>query len=386
MRIAVVNDLGLAVEALRRTVALVPKASLAWIARDGREAVERAASDPPDLILMDMVMPVMDGVEATQRILAKAPIPILVVTASIRGNQERVYKALGAGAIDVAATPRLSPGGEVLGAEALLRKIAAAATLSPGGGSSPPATAAHAIRTPASPQRQPATEGRRAAPTAPGEATPADPPLLAIGASTGGPQALVDLLRGLPRPLGYRVLIAQHVDPQFAPGLATWLATESGHAVRPLRHGEVPACGDVLLGTSGDHVVVGDRGAARYAAEPRETPFRPSVDVLFLSLASARIAPGVAVLLTGMGRDGAEGLLALRRCGWTTIAQDQATSVVWGMPGAAVACGAATMVLPLPQIAGAVESAMRAAMRRASGQMSSSIGSPSLPAPRSTPP
>lgn len=377
MRIALVNDLALAVEALRRTVATLPGATVAWIARDGQEAVDRAAADPPDLILMDMVMPVMDGVEATRRILARAPVPILVVTASVRGNQDRVYKALGAGAIDVAATPRLAASGEVLAAEGLIRKIMAAGTLTalaPSVGGNGAVSAAATSGTEAATSGAASAALRRSTSIGAPDAAP----LLAIGASTGGPQALVEVLRRLPRPLRHAVVIAQHVDPQFAPGLATWLTSESGHPVRALRDGERPVAGDILLATSGDHVVLSADGALRYQAEPRQMPYRPSVDVLFHSLASHHGTPSVAVLLTGMGRDGAEGLLALRKRGWTTIAQDRKTSVVWGMPGAAATLGAATLVLPLTSIATSAGSAMHAAMRR-SGE------APSASRPRQSP-
>src|SRR6185295_12176497 len=125
MRIGIVNDLRLAVESLRRCVALIPGASVAWIAEDGAQAVARCAEDRPDLILMDMIMPVMDGVEATRRIMRATPCPILVVTATVEGNAGKVFEALGAGALDAVATPGLTADGRALNAEPLVRKIQA---------------------------------------------------------------------------------------------------------------------------------------------------------------------------------------------------------------------------------------------------------------------
>jgi chemotaxis response regulator CheB len=153
------------------------------------------------------------------------------------------------------------------------------------------------------------------------------------------------------------VVIVQHIDRAFAPGLAEWLGRETGHAVVLAQDGRTPAAGTIHVACSDDHLVL-DHGTFRHRAEPRALAHRPSVDVFFESLVGQ--PRGVAVLLTGMGRDGAEGLRALRRAGWHTIAQDEATSVVWGMPGAAVALGAAVEVLPVQRIAQAIEIACAA--------------------------
>jgi two-component system response regulator WspF len=180
------------------------------------------------------------------------------------------------------------------------------------------------------------------------------PPLLAIGASTGGPQALVEILKRMTRPLTYAVVIVQHVDPAFAPGLASWLSSETGLPVSAVDPGQTPRAGHVAVACTGDHLVLDVRGHFQYVAEPAGYAYRPSVDVLFESLRVAPLKPGVAVLLTGMGRDGAAGLRSLRQTGWHTIAQDEATSVIWGMPGAAVALDAADAVLPIQDIGAAV--------------------------------
>jgi len=177
------------------------------------------------------------------------------------------------------------------------------------------------------------------------------PPVLAIGASTGGPSAVAELLAGLPPGLEAAVLIVQHLDLAFSPNLAALLAERSPLPVAVAREGDRLLPGRVLLARGGDHLVLSSVKTLRYTQSPLDTPYRPSVDALFLSLAQSRLCPGVAVLLTGMGSDGAKGLLALRGAGWLTIAQDQETSSVYGMPRAARDLGAADMVLPLSTIA-----------------------------------
>ena len=175
-----------------------------------------------------------------------------------------------------------------------------------------------------------------------------------MGASTGGPQALAEVLSRLPTTLVASVVIIQHVDAAFAPGLGQWLSEQAGRRVQLAAEGHQPAVGEVLLSGSDDHLVLGEDRRLHYSVEPRESSYRPSVDVFFNSVAQNWPRPGVAVLLTGMLRDGAEGLLNLRRLGWRTIAQDESSSIVWGMPKAAVEIGAAEEVVSLPQIAKAI--------------------------------
>lgn len=338
MRIGIVNDLRLAVESLRRAVATVPGATIAWIAEDGAQAVARCAEDRPDVVLMDMIMPVMDGVEATRRITRATPCPIIVVTATVEGNAGKVFEALGAGALDAVATPGLSPDGRPVNAEALVRKIRDIGLIAGIGQSAQPAAPGLA------PQRPAQRIG----------------PLVAIGVSTGGPQALAVVLRALPNPTPRPIVIVQHIDPDFAPGLANWLTHETGQHVAVVGAGDVLSPGRIMLAGTSDHMVIDGAGRLSYTAEPREHIYRPSVDVFFDSISQAGVEPGVAVLLTGMGRDGAIGLGRLRAGGWHTIAQDKATSVVWGMPGAAVELGAAAETLPIHEIAGAIAARMSA--------------------------
>lgn len=315
MRIALVNDLELALEALRRVLALEPRHSVAWIARDGEEAVQRAAADRPDLILMDLLMPRLDGVEATRRITATSPCPILVVTGSVSDRPGLVYEALGHGAIDAISLPNLHEPAALAG-EALLRRIRQIELISRPSGATGPE------------RPPPGPAGRR-------------PPLIAIGSSTGGPRALADCLAGLPADLPAALVVAQHIEAQFAAGLASWLDQQIPLPVRLAQEGEPPQPGVVLLAGTNDHLVLTRSGQLHYSPEPREEPYRPSVNALFRSLVQAGQPPGQAVLLTGMGRDGADGLLELRQAGWFTVAQSAASCAVYGMPRAAVEQGAA---------------------------------------------
>jgi len=328
VRIGIVNDVRAACEALRRVVASLPGHTVAWTALDGVEAIAMAKRDRPDLILMDLIMPHVDGVQATRQIMASAPCAILVVTATVSGNISLVYEAMGFGALDAVDTPMLGPTGEVSGAGALAEKIATIAKLVSA-----------------------SSEPRRTVP-----ADPAAPPprLLVVGASTGGPKALSDLLLPLPRDWNVAVVIVQHVDVAFAQGLATWLGDRTGHAVRVAEQGQRPLAGDVLVAGTNDHLVLSKGRTLEYREEPKEVFFRPSVDVFFESVADHWPQTGAAILLTGMGRDGARGMLRLRSRGWHTIAQNEASSVVWSMPKAAIDLEEACEVLPVDQMPRAI--------------------------------
>ncbi len=331
MKIAIVNDLMIAVEALRRTIISVPGYKVAWVAKDGGEAVLRCKQEKPDLILMDLIMPVMDGVEATRKIMAESPCPILVVTATVTGNFAKVYEAMGHGALDAVNTPVLGSKGELEGAEPFLQKMRTVERL-------------------IGYRHQPAEP--LAASGAPTEADDKRQPIVAIGVSTGGPDAISQVLAQLPK-VGAPIVIIQHIGAEFAPGLAAWLKKNTGHDVRVAVQGEKPEPNRVYLAATDDHLVLLPSGRFDYTPVPREMPYRPSVDVFFKSLLGAPVS-GVGVLLTGMGRDGADGLLRLRHAGWHTIAQDKTSSIMYGMPKAAAELNAAVQVLALTRIPQAI--------------------------------
>ena len=325
MRIGIVNDLTIATEALRRALALAPGHQIAWTAADGAEAVRLCAADRPDLILMDLIMPGMDGVEATRRIMAETPCAILVVTADVDGQAAHVFAAMGYGALDAVDLPLLGTGDPARATQPLLAKIRALDKLL--GGRSDKAAQVHRL------------------------AATARPTLLAIGASAGGPAALSTLLLGLPRDFAAAIVIVQHVDERFAAGMADWLNRDSPLPVRLAGEGDEPVGGQVLLAGTGDHLVFKPKGRLGYTPQPTAEVYRPSVNVFFRSICDGWPGRAIGVLLTGMGSDGALGLKALRDRGHLTIAQDRATSAVYGMPKAAAAIGAAAEILPLQAIA-----------------------------------
>jgi two-component system response regulator WspF len=253
------------------------------------------------------------------------------VTTSVAGNAAKVFDAMGYGALDVVRIPVLGPSGDMAGAQAFLDKIATIEKL-------------------IGYQRQPVHRPKRETPST-GSGVPN---LVALASSTGGPHALAVILSSFPRRSDTAVVIVQHLDMQFAEGLAEWLNEQSRFHVILARQAMRIEPGMAFLAATNDHLVLAVDLTLRYTREPIDNPYRPSVDTFFGSLRKHWPTPGVAVLLTGMGNDGAGGLLALYQAGWHTIAQDQNSSIIYGMPGTAVRMGAAAEVLPLPEIARAI--------------------------------
>jgi two-component system response regulator WspF len=322
VRIGIVNDSPMAAELLRRLIRTSEEHQIAWIARDGAEAVKLCERDLPELVLMDLIMPYMDGAEATRRIMSRTPCPILIVTATVGGNAAKVFEALGAGALDAIDTPTMLASQK--SGRALLLKIQGI-------------------------NRQNAWKEHVADGTVSKIESKANK-LVLIGASAGGPAALVEVLSALPEDFSPAVVIVQHIDQLFAPGLVQWLDQHSKLPVRLACGGDSVSSGSVLVAGSEDHLIFKNSRELGYTAEPVENPYRPSVDVFFESAVRFFPGPMTGVLLTGMGRDGARGLKKLRDAGYHTIAQDQSTSAVYGMPKAAAALKAASEILPLQKI------------------------------------
>lgn len=328
MKIAIVNDMVIAVEAIRRVVLTIPEYQVAWIAKNGAEAVAKCAKDTPDLILMDLIMPVMDGVEATRQIMKQSPCAIVIVTANVGENAAKVFEALGCGALDAVNTPILGSQGKPEAALALLGKIATISKLI--GKSSQTLNSQLQILS-----RKPYSLN-----------FPSSlPPLVAIGSSTGGPKALSTILSRLPANFDAAIAIVQHVDAQFAVGMIDWLNDLTPLTVKKASAGDRPEKGTVLVACTNDHLWMQPNQMLNYTKDPLDYPYRPSIDVFFKSIAQYWTPKGIAILLTGMGRDGAEGLKLLRTHGWHTIAQDKESCVVYGMPKAAIELNAAVEVL-----------------------------------------
>ncbi len=328
MRVAIVNDSMMAVECLRRVI-MSSEHEISWVAHDGAEAVWRCGLDTPDLILMDLIMPVMDGVEATKKIMSTAPCAILVVTSTVSGNASKVFRAMGAGALDAVNTPVLGMSGNDKGRDELLGKISTVEKL---------------IR-----QKKKDVD---IVPTmaSSGYYRRSKESLVCIGASSGGPNALAQVLSALPEDFIFPIVIVQHVDEQFSRELALWLNNQCALNVRLAEVGDVLVSGQVFIAGSNNHLVLTPDIHLDYTPYPEGLAYRPSVDIFFNSVVEYWRGDVAAVLLTGMGRDGAEGLLRLRNKGAHTIAQDENSCAVYGMPKAAVKLGAAVDILPVEMI------------------------------------
>jgi len=319
-----------------------PELTVVGTAKDGAEAVELAKTLRPQLVTMDVEMPRMDGFEATKEIMIEAPTRIVVVTARVEGAEEAVsMPALRAGAVCVVRKPP-SPraAGHATEAQQLLATVKAMAEVK-------------VVRHTRAP-------GVRARPTRPGERGAR---VVAIAASTGGPAVLYRILSELPADLAAPVLVVQHISRGFISGLAGWLNAASGLKVRIAVADEVIAPPTVYLAPDDRHLGMNDGRIVLSTAEPIGG-FRPSASFLFESVARGYGAGAVAIVLTGMGDDGMAGLRALRAAGGRVLAQDEKTSVVFGMPGAAVAADLADEVLSVEDIAARITALVAAPLLR----------------------
>lgn len=341
IRVLVVEDSAVTREYLLYLLGQDPKLEVVGTAKDGMEAVEQAERLRPDVILMDVHMPRLNGFEATRLIMERAPTPIVIVSASFaRDEVGMTFEALRAGALTVVEKP-LGP--DHPGQAESVAKLAEAVRLM---------AEVKVIR------RWP----RRARPvTAPPSVAQADQTIriVAIGASTGGPAAISAILEALPAGLGAPILLVQHIAPGFTEGLVEWLAQGTGLEVRLAETDESVRAGTVYVAPERFQMGITKAGRIRLAQEPAEDGFCPSAGYLFEAVAEAYGPSAVGILLTGMGRDGAKGLLRLREAGAVTIAQDEETSVVFGMPGEAVRLGAPQYVLPPDRIAEAIRSVVK---------------------------
>ena len=284
MRVAIVNAQPAAVDLLRRIVAAEQQHTVAWTAGDGDEAVRRCQKEPPDVVLMDLVLPILNGVEATRLIMQRCPVAIVIVTGNVTASFDMVCKALTHGAYDAICTPTAAT--SEAGKE-LIYKLGVVARMK-----------GHLS----------SVSGIVPRPTTPPTPPPGPPkatiPVVAIGASTGGPSALDSVLGRWPADFPAAVVIAQHIAPDFAPSLVEWLGEHCPLKVRIASAGDRPEPGVVLIANGVGHLVMTAKRTWSYVSDPRECPFQPSVDALFRSLTAHWPWPSVAVLLTGIGRDG----------------------------------------------------------------------------------
>jgi len=338
IRVLIVEDSLTIRERLMETLSADPEIEVAGTAQDGKTAIELCQKLRPDVVTLDMVLPILSGLAVTEYVMAYCPTPILIVSSSTnRGDLYKTYDALAAGALDVLEKPGGDEGDGVwehalLSAVKLVSRIKVITHMR---GRLP--NGSRLLFNPVAPNLSEAGEYRA----------------VAIGASTGGPAALVTILRQLPQDFPLPILAVNHIGEKFGPLLAEWLDSQSALRVSCAVDGEpLPEVGHsrVILASPGRHLKV-QRGRLHLTEDAERHSCRPSVDILFESVARELGNRGVGCLLTGMGKDGAAGLLAMRQAGGRTLAQDEATSTIFGMPQEAIRMGAAEKIVGLHEVA-----------------------------------
>lgn len=328
IRILLADDSILVRTVLREALSPCGDMQIVAEAANGVEAVALTKSLKPDIIIMDVLMPLMDGLEATETIMAENPTPILILSATIDEKDVKLaFTAIKKGALDVMEKPAISAtASQTDFFEKLREKIRLLARIK---------VIRHIYRADRLKEFRPVEASLRT--------------ILAIGASTGGPKAVTSIIKTLPEDFSGAVFIVQHISSGFAKGFAHWLDIESSIPVRLAEAGDKPISGTALVAPTDCQMIL-ENGVIKIIDAPPVNCCRPSIDVFFESIAPAEGKDTVALLLTGMGRDGAQGLLKLRENGAYTIAQDEQSCVVFGMPKAAIAIGAASEILPLDAI------------------------------------
>jgi two-component system chemotaxis response regulator CheB len=337
IRVLVVEKSRAAAEFLTQVLNSDRRIRVVGVAANGEEAVEAAQRMNPDVITMDVHMPKMDGLEATRKIMETCPTPIVIVTGAVNTGEAAInFRAIEAGALAVVVRPNcLDHPDSAAQANELVNTVKLMSEVK--------VVRRWARRTAAGPA-QPEPQAVLRQSSGPIQA-------VAIGASTGGPLALHTILSGLPKEFPLPVLIVQHMTPGFAQGFVDWLADSSRFAVRIATDGERLLPGHAYVAPDDVHMGVRLGNRILLSKDEKERGMRPSVSYLFGSVARVFGANAVGILLSGMGKDGAEELKRLRDAGAVTIAQDEESSVVHGMPGEAIQIGAARHVLPPEAIA-----------------------------------
>lgn len=352
IRVLIVDDSPFMRKAIERMLT-TEDIQVVGTARDGEDALEKVAQLQPDIVTLDVEMPRMDGLTCLKRIMADFPRPVLMVSSLTQEGATATLEALAAGALDFIPKETSLASNSILQIQQDLqekvRKLARSPRFRKPSPRTPPTPAARPIPSPAPPPRP-------GAPTT-GAGIPSSPvaELLTIGCSTGGPKALQDLLPALPKNLPVPVLIVQHMPPSFTKPFADRLNGLCALTVKEAEHGEPARPGTVYIAPGGVHLNYRQRGPQGFVElnpEPANSLHRPSVDVMFLSVAQECTKQVLAVILTGMGSDGAKGMEALKAKGAHTLAEAEESCVVYGMPRAAYERGCVDQVAPLPDMAG----------------------------------
>jgi two-component system chemotaxis response regulator CheB len=354
VNVLVVEDSGVARELIKHILTSDPDIRVIGTACNGEEALEFLKTARPDVITMDIIMPKMDGYEATRRIMETNPLPIVIVSASlVREEVERTWKAVEAGAVAVLEKPRLSEMGNPTGEAAKLiqtvKLMAQVKVVRRWRRSA--STAKSAVPQAAGVQTTKAVASATATSAALQSRPKQEVKAVAIGASTGGPQALLQIFSRLPASFPVPLFLVQHISPGFTSGFVDWLNRSTPLEMRLPADCERARPGFIYTAPDGVHMRVDAGGRIRLTDDPPVGGIRPAVAALFASVVKTYGARSVGVLLTGMGRDGAEEMKALRDVGAITIAQDEESCIVYGMPAEAVKLGGAKYSLNPDKIA-----------------------------------
>ncbi|MFD1109991.1 chemotaxis-specific protein-glutamate methyltransferase CheB [Pseudoroseomonas ludipueritiae] len=334
VRVMIVEDSAVVRRLLAHIVSGDPRLVLAAAVDSAEEALRELPRVKPDVISMDIRLPGMDGLEATRRIMAEQPTPIVVIADSVRDSTFGIsMNALKAGALSVVEKPvGIETGGHEQIAETIRTQLYIMSQV------------------PVIRQRGNLAARPRAPHPEPSQRPPQQPAVLAIAASTGGPPALAQVLGALPADYPVPVLLVQHMGAAFMEGFASWLDGLVPLKVGLAQEGELPQPGRVYVAPGDRHLLLSPQGTLRLSSEKPLASQRPSATLLFRSVAIAAGDRALGVLLTGMGEDGAVGLTEMRRAGGYTITEHESTAVVYGMPAAAVRLGGSSLSLPLPAI------------------------------------
>ncbi|GAB4120799.1 MAG: chemotaxis-specific protein-glutamate methyltransferase CheB [Roseiflexaceae bacterium] len=362
IRVVIVDDSAMVRRMISNMLARDPAIQVIGEARDGYEGIRLVESIRPDVVTMDVFMPGLDGLAATEHLMAYCPTPILVLTSSLaQGEVDITFKMLGAGALEVIEKPNASSNESLERATwDLIRRIKVLSRVKVvthlrGRRRTIPAEAlVQSPEPPTVPLAAPVLLAVPAAATVPSEPTDSallPPfPLVVIGASTGGPRVIYRILSELPSDLPAAILVVQHIAEGFSAGMVEWLQTASRLPVLLGQENLLLRPGKVFIAPDQRDLVILPGERIHLTQSPLLIQ-RPSVDIAMQAAAEVFAERAIGVLLTGMGRDGAYGLLTIRRRGGATIAQDEQSSTIFGMPRAAVQLGAAQEVLTPPQIA-----------------------------------
>jgi two-component system, chemotaxis family, protein-glutamate methylesterase/glutaminase len=354
IRVLIVDDSPFMRKALERMLAEAPDIQVVGLARDGEDALARIPELHPDIVTLDVEMPRMDGLTCLRHIMERHPLPVLMVSAQTQEGANATMEALALGALDFISKETSLASTSILQIQRDLQEKVRKLAHSPKFRKAriPPAPA------PLVPPRTPLVAPAPRPPVPTGALAPGPmAQILAIGCSTGGPKALQDLLPGLPKNLPVPCLIVQHMPATFTRAFADRLNTLCQVAVKEAEQGDVLQPGTVYIAPGGIHMLYRQRGSQaclELSPEPATSLHRPAVDVLFQSLAEQCRSQVLALILTGMGNDGAKGMAQLKALGAHTMAESEESCVVYGMPKAAVERGCVDQVAPIGDMAGLI--------------------------------